>query len=722
MHKHNKITKTNMKEKGTLICKIVGISVVVITATILSIMLISKNNKTTKILSEKPTNIISANISTKEASLFWIAKRENIKYTVHYKESSSSGIYKREESVKEFGDKNSNNKIYTARISGLKSDTKYTFRIQSENMAWEETFTFKTKEISNSINLPEIVTGTGDTNSLYLAELEKENVMLDTQDHGTWAFDSQGKEYELKKYAEYTGTTPVISKIKEKLLAFKNKFVTFVLAGEPCPAKNKGHCCGPANDAKCDGNFYKYPTDSTKDGMLVSNHSDWNRARHCRDLDGCECDYESAGNRRMTVAYGYTCYYNGWKSEKTPKRCCVTIESGKVKKSMQYVDECYNPKSGKNGYVREDIAEAQCKDDGTTTPPTSNQTPPTDTTPPANNSDINTNVHKWFPSDGYNYAREDLFKLLITGDYKKSDRDKDQMSVNEAWKWTRECKDVDGCECMYPDGSSITVAVGETCLQNKQKKDTEVCCLYDNQTKRTYTTAKECMKKSNFGIIEETTKEACNSEYVCCDISGNFQYKLESNCKKANGTTISGTTKENCKKQESKLALSKGTNFIEAHYLVNPDGTRIKTAKQLITLSNNKISAVGLLKNNVWEKIIKYENGTISGEDFELLQNEAYLIQSIDDVDIPVQEVVTTKKININEFVGWNLVPTSSVVDQGDKSSTDIMKKNEKITQIAQWSQDTSSFRYAIKDLSNNTFGDVLTVTDQEGVFIKTVD
>ena len=50
------------------------------------------------------------------------------------------------------------------------------------------------------------------------------------------------------------------------------------------------------------------------------------------------------------------------------------------------------------------------------------------------------------------------------------------------------------------------------------------------------------------------------------------------------------------------------------------------------------------------------------------------------------------------------------------------MKKNEKITQIAQWSKETSSFRYAIKDAFDNTFGDVLTITDQEGVFIKTVD
>ena len=75
----SKITKTNMKTKGTLVYKIVGISAIIVIVTVLSIALILKNNKTTRILSEKPTNIISANISTKEASLFWIAKRENIK-------------------------------------------------------------------------------------------------------------------------------------------------------------------------------------------------------------------------------------------------------------------------------------------------------------------------------------------------------------------------------------------------------------------------------------------------------------------------------------------------------------------------------------------------------------------------------------------------------------------------------------------------------------------
>lgn len=712
---NNKISHMDMKEKGVLMCKVIPIVMLTIVLAVLTFILISNNYKSSNTLAEKPNNIISANISTKEASIFWIAKKEKIKYTVHYKESSSSGIYKKENNVREFGDKNSNNKIYTARVSNLRSNTKYTFRIQSTNKAWEETFTFRTKEISNDINLPEIATGKGDIHSLYLAQLDQEKLMLDTQEHGTWAFDSQGKEYQLKKYAEYTGTTPIITKFKEQILSLKNRFVTFVLAGEPCPAEKDGHCCGKATDSKCDGNFYKHPSDGKKDGMILSNASDWSRVRHCRDLDGCECDYESAGNRRMTVSYGETCYYDGWKKEKTPKRCCVNIVNGKVNKSMKYVEDCYNTSADKKGFVREDIPEAGCKGESSTTPPTN------DPTPPPSTGDINSSIHSWFPNDGYNYAKEDLFKLLITQDYKKSDNDKDTMTINEAWKWSRECKDVDGCICEYPDGSSLTVSVGETCLKDKKKKDTEVCCLYENKTKRTYTTAKECLKKSNFAIIEESNKESCNSEYVCCDIKGDFKYKLENNCKKANGTTVPNATKDACKKQEHKLKLSKGTNFIEAYYLVKPDGTRIKTAKQLISLSNNKISAIGLLKNNVWEKIIKYENGAISGEDFELLPNEAYLIQTTDAIDISVQSVVTTKKINLNDYVGWNLVPTSSVSGSGDQS-TDIMKNNEKITQIAQWSEKTSSFRYAIKDFSNNTFGDVLTITDQEGVFIKTVD
>lgn len=59
MYKHDKITKTNMKTKGTLVYKIVGISVIIVIVTALSVALILKNNKTTRILSEKPTNIIS---------------------------------------------------------------------------------------------------------------------------------------------------------------------------------------------------------------------------------------------------------------------------------------------------------------------------------------------------------------------------------------------------------------------------------------------------------------------------------------------------------------------------------------------------------------------------------------------------------------------------------------------------------------------------------------
>ncbi|HOV29729.1 MAG TPA: fibronectin type III domain-containing protein [Candidatus Dojkabacteria bacterium] len=632
------------------------------------------NNRLLKLIQEKPYQVITSNISTIDATIYW---QSNIKstYALNYKKSSEDTTYSRTDEVKIYGDGTNNPIIYAVNISKLQPNTQYDFQISSSDNIWNTKYTFKTMPIGDKIQLPNTVTGRGDTMSLYLLDIDGEKYILDTQHHGTWAFDSQGKPYTVQKYASYAHKD-------NTLTLLKNRIINKIFAHED----------------------YK-TSDGVRDGMVVNNSQ---KIRHCADVDGCVCIFgDQNSTDRMNINLGESCSVD--KKVTDSIRCCRSAD-GKTAKWIS-VKECLKTSSNTINVYEE---EAKC------TSSSSSETTNTQTNTDTQNT--NSDVYAKFPSDGYQYDSEDLFDRLITGDYRYSNNIADINNVTQAWNWTRPCKDVDGCICQYEGQANLNVAVGETCLKDRQKKDTVECCLYEDNTKREYITVKECMKKPDFQILENTTKEKCESEYVCCSLNGNLKYKLSSNCQAANGVSISGVQQQNCKAQTKDIVISKGVNFIEAYYILSAE-TPINTAKGLIEYSQNKIASVGIFKNDKWEKLVVQENGIISGEDFDLLPNESYLIIATEELKIPTTIVVSQKTINLDDYVGWNLFSSTSVASStGGKTSDEIFSdpKYDNVRQIAQWSSDSSNFKYAVKDINGTLYGDTLTITDQAGVFIKT--
>ncbi len=643
-------------------------------------LLVPDTLKKLKTMEEKPMQIVVTNISTVDAKIFWQTDTKS-SYKVHYKDSTNSGVFKQADSITVYGDESNNRPItYSVKIDKLEPNTKYDFRISSSNKIWEEKYTFETDQIGEKVDLPKTITGKGDIESLYLLDSDGSRYMFDTQYHGTWAFDAKEKEFTIKKYATY-------SHKDSKLTLLKNKLIGKLLAHEDYKTK-----------------------DGVRDGILIN---DANPIRHCADADGCVCIFgDQNSTDRRDINMGESCSKD--RTVADSMRCCRSADGTTVK--WMNAKECLRvPTNTINLYEEQSV----CIEKTPTPIPTPRPTPPS--SEPTVIPGFDPKVYAKFPSDGYVYDAEDIFFRLITGDYKNKDNDVDTNLVNEAWSWRRVCKDVDGCICQYPDGSTIRVVVGETCIKDRQKEDTMECCLYESRTKRSYITVKECMQKSGFEIIEQSTKEKCESEYVCCSLNGNLKYKLDVNCQKAGGVSISGVTSQNCKAQTKEIVISKGVNFIEAYYILSAN-TPIRTAKELIVFSQNKVTAVGIFRNDKWEKLVVQENGTISGEDFPLLPNESYLIIATEEVKIPTSVVVSQKSINLADYTGWNLFASSSVTSSSARTSEQIFNdaKYNNVRQIAQWSSDSSSFKYAVRDIDNSLYGDKLTITDQQGVFIKT--
>ena len=114
------------------------------------------NNRLLKLIQEKPYQVITSNISTIDATIYW---QSNIKstYALNYKKSSEDTTYSRTDEVKIYGDGTNNPIIYATNISKLQPNTQYDFQISSSDNIWNTKYTFKTMPIGDKIQLPNLL-------------------------------------------------------------------------------------------------------------------------------------------------------------------------------------------------------------------------------------------------------------------------------------------------------------------------------------------------------------------------------------------------------------------------------------------------------------------------------------------------------------------------------------------------------------------------------------
>lgn len=293
------------------------------------------------------------------------------------------------------------------------------------------------------------------------------------------------------------------------------------------------------------------------------------------------------------------------------------------------------------------------------------------------------------------------------------------------------CKDVGGCECFK--GSIKTenyfkdVKCGYVCTEEnptpEEKTILEVTDkdLYCRNSKGCicYWNNKTVQKDAENGQTCTTDQQVIKTESICCYSNNSLSMKMPYDC---SGVIRSDISKENCRLESTKYEIREGISFISPLEVIDLENPLIpKSAYDLINISDKRVIAVGEYQGGQWVSIVKYENGAINGNDFQLKSGKSYMVSSLHDTEFPVNGYRVNPS-DILETAGWNLIP-SFIFDGKGTYSVDILKNLEfnKIKQIGQWQKEKGLFDYTFKDESNYIFGNPLKISQEEGIFIKVI-
>ena len=149
-----------------------------------------------------PFDIVVANTTTDSTEIYWKA-RPNNSHLLSYREKNSTAPYKDLPDSLLYQDIISNNNVYAVKIKELQPNTTYSFRIKTEKEILDKDLTFKTKDVSEEVELPTIAQGEEKEGTFALITTDTGNYLFNTQYHGTWAFDSKNKEFSVREYARW---------------------------------------------------------------------------------------------------------------------------------------------------------------------------------------------------------------------------------------------------------------------------------------------------------------------------------------------------------------------------------------------------------------------------------------------------------------------------------------------------------------------------------------
>lgn len=740
-----------------------------------------------KILAQKPQDIQITDVTISDAWVYWKSSLDSIQ-RLYYKELSDSKLFNEAEELNYYVDHINENRVYAVHIEGLKPDTQYQFKISSNGYEWDKDLVFQTTVIPDEIKYPDIENGNGSDRSLILVEMEDEKHMFDTQYHGTYAFDSKGKEYTATQYSTYVTPQELKARLSDALLP-----KVFAASGANCktritinsspypPSKAKtvdiinrwtGACLMGGYPEACYEDVYcrslkyginpafvmtiwahesggsNYAYDSIIEDFGIHGYSPVPVANFDKQIEhflnniavpgyisSCkwdsEFDKENVLNFPKEMIMWAARYWKGQCSDKDNLRYGY--------KYISDINQVYgwftNSKltwpftvakntsacSYTTAVVNTSYNSCTEKDDSTDP-----YDPPDPDDPPVGDK-------KWLPITG------------IGNDGKEIEPEVD-----------RECENAAGCICIWnynikpneitkeaKNGNVCTVA-GEV-ITSPPPSPTPKCgtgsttypssvtawpdgvtlCEVGNAEPSTVTFPKPG-KSSSWKCVSGSKKQECkvtvtDAELECCLLSEEEVGLVEKGT--CEGKVFDNVSKGDCKAKKRTMVIKVGVNFSRASEIVNSIQAPIESAKSLIQFGQGKILLVGAFENSNWSKIVTYNEGAISGSDFNLEPGKVYLIVSTQAIDINLVTVLTEAEkedYNFDSIVGWNLVP-STIFDSNYYDSNYIFgrSKYDPIKQIAVWNELESQFDYAIKDDTDDIYGIIKSLQKYEGLFIR---
>lgn len=694
-------------------------------------VIIFKGIEREKILLEQPKDIVVVNTSTVATQIYWKTNIDQIQ-RLEYKKETETGLYKTAKTGIidiEIPDKQ---RIYYTTLSDLEPDTKYLFRIVSQNRSFENEYSFKTKPIAEELFLPEIATGKTDEKRLLLITIDDEKYLQDTQYHGTWALDTQGKDYTIETYANYT----TVNELKSQLLDIISSPV-YAQSGANCQTNVKVNVSTSPSKAKvtnilnrwvqscplggypdeCYEDVYcralKYGIDPAFAITIWSNESGGSNYANVSSVE----DFGIHNNPSVPVANfdkqieyflkniavpsytGNTCVWNPafeqaykptlgtgvimWGAKFLTGGCTTFDQLVQGYEYMAQINQIYGwyanktltwpftvtaqPSACSYANASTNTTYNNCQSKGAPTPPP--EEPPTKRP---------TTTYKW---------------LAVTGIGNDGKHISPELDLPcESLGWNTYCK----CIWNYnikPGEYTKDAQIGETCTVDGKIITTP------NPT-------------------DPPTEEPPTPEpESCCLFNNSVEYKKVKEC---SGEILENITKQNCQEKNARINFTKGVNFLATPFVINSNQVKIGTAKELIDTSNGEILAVGLFRNDKWEKIVKNENNELYGTDFNLLPGEVYIIIASKDIEIPIKTIDMEYELDISELIGWNLVPTSFFKNSVSTTKNILLNTDYSyIKQVAVWNKPQSLFHYTLRDNAGKIFGDSINITKEVALFVK---
>ena len=691
---------------------------------------------------QQPTEIIVANITPTTVQIYWKANR-NYLHTFSYKEQNSTLPYKEISDSEIYEDNTSSQNVYKIELENLSPNTPYAFRIKSKDKVWTG-YTFATKQINDEIHMPDIITGKSYPQKLILVSVGDNILMLDTQYHGTFAFDSDGQQYSMREYADYAFQNQLTARLNILL-----KGPVYAESGANCKtgvvmnatnyppnklqtvdilSRFKAGCPGGAygnqcyEDAYCKSveagvdpaftmtiwahesagsNYAGFPGKDIEDfgihGSSVAPPKDFTaQLEHflkyvAKESYIATCKSGSKSNEEPLYLWGAKYWTGGCSTEDSLTKGEEYINSIKPiygwftneSKSLTWPFSvpampglCDYSSAVTNSEYN------NCDSSVTKNPNQSGSQSSSEGTSSGSSGSSGTSSGSSSSSGTSSGTSSGSSSGTTSSGTGTKDGSRDEMIVSNK---DRYCLDADGCQCLYDmsggnAGYRMNIDQGYTCTPDKKSVKTVPVC---------------CQKNS---ILSMQMPYDCTGE-IKTDIS-------ESQCKTATIT----------------YSFAEGINFVTAANIQNPNEVPINTAKGLIQYSQYKIIAVGRFANGAWENIVKYEKGTINGKDFNLEPGQIYLVIASAPYSVTAQGTNVENSAKLSDMVGWNLIP-ASMLTTSDTTSAQILQNNGEasLQQIAQWDKDTGKFSYTIKDSNNQIYGDEITISVQDPLFIKIV-
>lgn len=690
--------------------------------------LILKGFEREELLLEKPKDIVVVNTTTVETQIYWKTNPSEIQRLL-YKEEADSGLYKTAQTGIIDTEIPEKQRIYYTTLSELEPNTEYLFRIESENNTWDDGYSFKTKPIAEELFLPEISTGETGDKRLILITVDGEQYIQDTQYHGTWALDTQGRDYTVETYADYTNE----DEVKNQLLSMINSPV-YAQNGANCQTNIQVNVSTSPSKAvvtdilnrwvqscplggypdECYEDVYcralKYGIDPAFAITIWSNESGGSNYANISSVE----DFGIHNNSSVPVAdfnkqiefflqniavpsyTGSSCVWEPafeqmyqptldtgvimWGAKFLTGGCTTIDELRQGYEYMTQINQIYGwytnktltwpftvtaqPNACSYASASTNTTYNSCSSKGTPNTP-----PEDDPTPPAN-------TRKWLAVTG------------IGNDGKQISPEVDLPCESLGWNTY--------CTCIWeynikPGENTKDADIGETCTV-----DGRVITTPDPE--------------------EPDPEDPPEEPEGCCLFNNSVEYKEIKEC---SGEILENITERNCQENNDRINLTEGVNFFVTPMVVNSNQVKIGTAKELIETANGDILAVGLFRNDQWEKTIKNENGEIYGTDFNLLPGEIYIVIASEDIEIPIKTIDIYYEMDISDLIGWNLIPTSFFENTTSTNRILLNTDYSYIKQVAVWNKPQSLFDYTLRDNAGQIFGDSINISNEAGLFIK---